>query len=77
MGPEVFGDALADSLFVADAGHLFGVLRGDQDGVDRHRLVVFINDTHLGFAVRQQVVEGAVVANFREASRQPVGQADG
>ena len=77
MGPEVFGDPLADSLLIADTGDLFSVLRGNQDGVDRHRLVVFINNTHLGLAVRQQVLESAVVAHFREASRQAVGQADG
>ena len=52
------------------------MLGGDQDGVDRHRLIVFVDHAHLGLAVRQEVAEAAVVAHLRQPPRQPVGQAD-
>ena len=76
MGPEVFGDALADALLITHPIHFRGVLGGDQDCVDRDGLVVFIDDAHLGFAIGKQVAQGSVVAHFGKAARQPVGQAD-
>ena len=76
MGPEVFGDALADALLNTDPVHFSGVLGGDQNRVDRDGLVVFVDDAHLGFAIGKQVTQSSVVAHFGQAARQPVGQAD-
>ena len=76
MAPQVGGNALAQGLLLRHTIDLSGVLRGDQDGVDRHGLIVFVHHAHLGFAVRQQVAQGAVVAHFRQAARQAVSQAD-
>ena len=74
--PEVVGDPLAQGFRLADAVNLRGVLGGNQNCVDGHRQVVFIDDAHLGLAIGQQVFEAAVVAQFRQAAGQPVGQAD-
>ena len=40
------------------------VLRRDEDGVERHRAVVFVDDAHLGLAVGSQVRELAGPANL-------------
>jgi len=76
MGPEVFGDAFPDALFIADPIHFRRVLGGDQDRVDRNGLVVFVDNAHLCLAIRKQVIQGPVVAHFGKAARQPVGEAD-
>ena len=76
MGPEVGSDALAYRLLFRNSINLRGVLGGDQDRVDRHRAIVFVDDAHLGLAVRQQVTQAAVVAHLRQAPSQAVGQAD-
>ena len=76
MGPKVIADALPDVLFAAHASHFRGVLGGDQNRVDRHGLIVLVNDTDLGFAIREQVVEGAVVTDLCQSPRETVGDAD-
>ena len=76
MGPEVLGDPVANALFIADAVDFRGVLGGNKDRIDGHRFVVFINNAHLGFAIGKQIVQAAVMANFSQPAREPVGQAD-
>ena len=71
MGPKILCDAIPDPLLVTDAGHLGGVLGGDQDGVDGDGSVVLIDDADLGFPVRQQVVEGAGMANLGQTFGEP------
>jgi hypothetical protein len=52
------------------------VLGRDQDGVDRDRAAVLVDDAHLGLAVRAQVAERAQPADLGQALGQPVGQPD-
>ena len=77
MGPQVCTDLFANPFFIGKTRYFCRVLRGDQDRVDGNGAVVFIHNTHLGFAIREEVVEGAVVAHFRQTARQTVRQADG
>ncbi len=54
----------------------FGVLGGDNDGIDSNRFVTRILNGYLGFAVRPQIIEQAFLAHIREAPRQLVRQHD-
>ena len=77
MAPEIGGDALPHGLLLTHSINFSGVLGGDQNGVDGHGHIVFVDNAHLGFAIGQQVLEAAVVAHFCQPPGQPVGQADG
>ena len=66
MLPEIIGDA---------AGWRVGtliVLSRDQNFLDRHRALVDIADADLRLAVRPQVVERAVLANFGQFFSEPM-----
>ena len=70
---DVLDQILLDLLL----GHVGVVLRGDQDGIHAHGLIVFVFDGHLGLAVRTQVGQHAVLADLRQLHRQLVSQRDG
>jgi hypothetical protein len=53
-----------------------GVLAGDDDGVQPHRLVAVVLDGDLRLAVRAQVREHARLADLGQPPGQPVGQRD-
>ena len=55
---------------------VLGVLGGDQQLLDPHRLAVDVADRDLGLAVRAQVVERAVVAHGGELLGELVGERD-
>ena len=54
----------------------FGVLAGDDDGLDRDRPVAVVADGDLGLAVRAQVGEFAVLADLGQALGEPVREPD-
>ena len=76
MEPEICGDTISESFFFTDSVDFCSVLGGDQDRVDRDRLVIFINHTHLGLTVWQQVIQSAVMPDLGQLTGQAVGQAD-
>ena len=52
------------------------VLGGDQHALDRHRQAVAVADGDLGLAVGPQVVQRVVLADLRQALREPVRERD-
>src|ERR671915_782744 len=70
---HVLLDVGGEELFEVD---VWGVLGGDDHGVEADRVVAIVFDGDLGLAVGPQVGHGAVLAHRGEALRQPVRQRD-
>ena len=71
---HLLNHVLADLL----EGHLGAVLGGKHNGIDPHRLPIFIIfDRDLAFAIRPEVVEHAVLAHLGQTLGQLMRQRDG
>ena len=66
---KVFANLFQSNIFV--------MLGGNNDGFHSHRLAVFISHRHLSLAVRAQVRQRAVLADFGQAACQTLCQSDG
>ncbi len=81
-GDHLCGQHRQDDVFINTLPNLGmrdirRVLRADQDGIHFHRFAVLVLDGHLGFPVRAQPVQAAVLAHRRHLARHAVRQVDG
>jgi hypothetical protein len=70
---DLLQDVLAHGLHL----HEVGMLRGDDDGLDAHRLAPVVFDRHLALPVRAEVVQDLVLAHLAQPARELVGEHDG